>query len=92
MTLHQYTNAFNIDHSLEKAIFLQTHDYCRLGFDCEILLIVNCEFFHNLQSNESQEKEYAMNNSTSDDIPFVQMLNTCSHLISMVQSHSTVDH
>ena len=36
--------------------------YCRSGFDCEILLIANCEFFHNSQSKESQEKEYAINN------------------------------
>ena len=33
----------------------------RLGFDCEIPLTANCEFFHNSQSKESQLKEYAMN-------------------------------
>ena len=27
------------------------------GFDCEILLIANCEFFHNSQSKESQKKK-----------------------------------
>ena len=37
--------------------------YRRSGFDCEILLIANCEFFHNSQSKESQEKEYAINNN-----------------------------
>ena len=37
-------------------------EYRRLGFDCEILLIANCEFFHNFQSKELQEKEYAINN------------------------------
>ena len=36
--------------------------YRRSGFDCEILLIANCEFFHNSQSKESQEKEYSINN------------------------------
>ena len=34
----------------------------RSGFDCEILLIANCEFFHNSQSKESQEKDYSINN------------------------------
>ena len=29
----------------------------RSGFDCKILLIANCEFFHNSQSKESQVKE-----------------------------------
>ena len=37
--------------------------YRRPGFDCEVLLIANCEFFHNSQSKESQEKEYAINNN-----------------------------
>ena len=36
--------------------------YHRSDFDCEILLIANCEYFHNSQSKESQEKEYAINN------------------------------
>ena len=36
--------------------------YRRSGFDCEILLIANCEFFHNSQSKELQEKEYSINN------------------------------
>ena len=31
--------------------------YRRSGFDCEILLTANCEFFHNSQSKESQEKD-----------------------------------
>ena len=35
----------------------------RLGFECEILLIANCEFLHKAQS-KLQEKEYAMNNYT----------------------------
>ena len=29
-------------------------------------MIANCEFFHNSQSKESQEKEYAINNILSD--------------------------
>ena len=28
--------------------------YCRSGFDCEILMIANCEFFWSSQSKESQ--------------------------------------
>ena len=28
--------------------------YCRLGFDCKILMIANCEFFWSSQSKESQ--------------------------------------
>ena len=36
--------------------------YRRSDFDREILLIANCEFFHNSQSKESQVKEYVMNN------------------------------
>ncbi len=40
---------------------VKINEYRRLGFDCEILLIANCEFLHNSQSNESQLKEYAMN-------------------------------
>ena len=35
--------------------------YRRSDFNCEILLIANCKFFHNSQSKESQVKEYAMN-------------------------------
>ena len=46
--------------------------YNRSGFDCEILLIANCEFLFKTQSNESQEKEYAMNNITCDHTPFAQ--------------------
>ena len=42
--------------------FIFCAKYRRSGFDCEILLIENCEFFHNSQSKESQEKEYAINN------------------------------
>ena len=34
----------------------------RSGFECEILLIANCEFVYKTQSKELQEKEYAMNN------------------------------
>ena len=34
--------------------------YRRSGFNCEILLIAKCEFFHNLQSKESQVQEYTM--------------------------------
>ena len=41
-------------------IFISSSDdfnlYRRWVFDCEILLIVNCKFFHNSQSKESQEK------------------------------------
>ena len=40
--------------------------YRRLGFECEILLIANCEFLHKMQSKESQEKEYATNNVIRD--------------------------
>ena len=43
--------------------------YRRPGFDCDILLIANCEFFYNSQSKESQEKEYAV---TRDHAPFAQ--------------------
>ena len=46
--------------------------YRRSDFDCEILLIANCEFFHNSQSKESQVKEYAMNNITRDHAPSAQ--------------------
>ena len=35
--------------------------YCRSGFECEIILIANCEFLYEIQSKESQEKEHAMN-------------------------------
>ena len=30
--------------------------YCRWGFECEILLITNCELLYKTQSQESQEK------------------------------------
>ena len=46
--------------------------YRRSDFDCEILLIANCEFFHNSQSKESQVKEYAMNNIIRDHAPSAQ--------------------
>ena len=46
--------------------------YRRSDFDCEILLIANCEFFHNSRSKESQVKEYAMNNITCDHAPSAQ--------------------
>ena len=49
-------------------------EYCRLGFECEILLIVNCEFLHKKQSKELHKKEYAMNNVTYDHTPFARML------------------
>ena len=42
-------------------------NYHRSGFDCEILLIANCEFFQSLQPKESQEKEYAI--ITTPSIP-----------------------
>ena len=29
-------------------------EYCRSGFDCETLMIANCEFFWSSQSKESQ--------------------------------------
>ena len=53
----------------------------RSGFDCEILLIVKCEFLNNSQSKESQIKEYAMNI-------------TCNHTPSSRQAiqHSYVHH
>ena len=50
--------------------------YRRLGFECEILLITNCEFLYKTQWKESQEKEYAMNNVTCDHTPFARVL-TC---------------
>ena len=49
-------------------------NYRRLGFECEILLIANCEFLYKTQSKESQEKEYGMNNVTHDHTPFVRVL------------------
>ena len=70
---------------------IHRYQYCRTGFDCEILLIVNCKFFHTAQSKQLQEKEYAMNNITCDLTPFAQTLNTCSHLHSTEQSRTTVD-
>ena len=57
----------------ELPIFPVLDIYCRSDFDCEILLIANCEFFHNSQSKESQVKEYAMNNITCDHAPSVQV-------------------
>ena len=47
--------------SSAKVLFIVTFlnlalTYRRSGFDCEILLIANCEFFHNSQSKVSQEK------------------------------------
>ena len=44
--------------------------YRRLGFECEILLIANCEFY----TKESQEKEYTVNNVTRDHTSFTCML------------------
>ena len=35
--------------------------YCRSGFEYEIILIVNCEFLYKTQAKESQEKEHSMN-------------------------------
>ena len=61
------------------------------GFDRKIFLIANCEFFHTLQSKESEDKEYAMNHITCYLLPFAQTLNICSHLHSTVQSHSTLN-
>ena len=48
-----------MDHSELLLVYIV---YRRSGFDCEILLIANCEFFHNSQSKESQEKDYSINN------------------------------
>ena len=47
----QSKNAITIAHMMAGMHRL----YRRSGFDCEILLIANCEFFHNSQSKESQE-------------------------------------
>ena len=44
--------------------------YRRLGFECEILLIANCEFY----TKESQEKEYIVNNVTRDHTSFTRVL------------------
>ena len=43
-------------------------------FECEILLIANCESLHKMQSKESQEKEYTINNITHDLTPFACVL------------------
>ena len=51
--------------------------YRRPGFECEILLIMNCEFLYETQSKESQEKEYAMN-ITREHTPFVKCTCVCS--------------
>ena len=52
--------------------------YRRSGFDCEILLIANCEFFHNSQSKESQLKEYATNSTRNHAPSARQALNRSS--------------
>ena len=57
--------------------------YCRLGFECEILLIVNCEFLYKTQSKEPQEKEYTMNNITLDHTPFAQ-----AHVLTIANMHA----
>ena len=58
-----YIFVHKINSSLSTIMWYVYQDlHCRSGFDCEILLIANCEFFHNSQSKESQEKEYAINN------------------------------
>ena len=44
--------------------------YRRLGFECQILLIANCEFY----TKESQEKEFIVNNVTRDHTSFTHML------------------
>ena len=59
--------------------------YRRSDFDCEILLIANCEFFHNSQSKELQVKEYAMNNITRDCAPSAQ---ACAQICSRSRSLS----
>ena len=53
-----------------------------LHFECEILLIVNCEFLYKMQSKESQEKEFAMNNNiiTCDHIPLLNRTTACLRL------------
>ena len=61
--------------------------YRRPGFDCEILLIANCEFFYNSQSKESQEKEYAV---TCDHAPFAQT-RVFNHVqLSIVDEYSSI--
>ena len=40
---------------------MSRNNYRRSGFECKILLIVNCEFLYKTQSKETWEKEYAMN-------------------------------
>ena len=79
-----HVNIYTVSDVLYSSWTLQYAEmyYRRPGFDCEILLIANCEFFYNSQSKESQEKEYAV---TRDHAPFAQMLNMC------FQSRSTVD-
>ena len=59
----------------------QLHVYCRSGFECEILLIANCEFLYKTQSKESQEKD-AMN-STRDHTPFAQ-----AHMLAIANMHA----
>ena len=68
--------------------------YRRSGFECEILLIANCEFLHKTQSKESQEKENAMN-ITRDHTPLVCVL-TCdpkrarvNRIINITRARST---
>ena len=53
-------------------LFYDHYEYCRSGFDCEILSIANCEFFLNSQSKGLQVKEYTMN-ITCDHAPFAQV-------------------
>ena len=44
-----------------ECLSVSSFEYRRSDFDCEILLIVNYEFFHNSQSKESQFKDCPMN-------------------------------
>ena len=66
--------------------------YRRSGFECDILLIANCEFLHKTQSKESQEKEYAMNNATRDHTPLARVLACdpkCACVIDITRARST---
>ena len=66
--------------------------YRRLDFECEILLIMNYEFYTRCSQKVSQKKEYAMNNVTCDHNPFVRVL-ACNpkhaRLIDITHAQST---
>ena len=58
--------------------------YRRSGFDCEIPLLRIASFFHNSQSKESQEKDYASNNN------YIARLAICNHSKSQFGLYSAI--